>query len=311
MTVEMPWSSPGDRYAYASIVGRPPGRWPHGKGLAVYVALGVEDYRFGDGHTEDLLPGVAFPDVVNTSWRDYGNRVGAFRVLDRLARYGIPPTVLLNTMVYDSAPAVAVAARRLGAEIVAHGISNSDSLADLTESQERAYLDAVARRIAEEEGDRPGGWSSPWLAHTESTPDLLAAAGYRYLLDLRPDDQPVWISTTSTPLLAIPYALEINDSSTVIGRQASATEFADMIVDEFDELLAAAQEQPLVMSIVVHSYISGVPFRLRQLDRALAHLHAHADQVWFARPGEIHRAFAALCPPPLRGAAEAVTPALD
>ena len=77
-------------------------RWPGGEKLAVYVALGVEEYRFGDGLTEDMLPGVPQPDLVNTSWRDYGNRVGAFRLLDRLAALGIPPTVLLNTDVYDT-----------------------------------------------------------------------------------------------------------------------------------------------------------------------------------------------------------------
>jgi peptidoglycan/xylan/chitin deacetylase (PgdA/CDA1 family) len=219
-----------------------------------------------------------------------------FRLLDRLAEHAVPPTVLLNTMVYDTAPAVVTAARRHGAEIVAHGITNSDSLAGLAEPEERAYLEAVARRIADEEGERPGGWSSPWLTHTERTLDLLAAGGYRYLLDLRPDDQPVWLTTASTPLLALPYALEINDSSSVIGRSASAGEFADMIVDEFDELLAAAEEQPLVMSIVVHSFISGVPFRLRRLSRALDHVRRHADRVWFTQPGAIFREFAARHP---------------
>jgi hypothetical protein len=98
-------------------------------------------------------------------------------------------------------------------------------------------------------------------------------------------------------VLAIPYALELNDSSTIVGRQASAAEFADMIVDEFDELRAAAEDQPLVMSVVVHSYISGAPFRLRQLGRALAHLAAHADDVWFTQPRHIHRAFASASPP--------------
>ncbi|OLT19454.1 polysaccharide deacetylase [Pseudonocardia sp. CNS-139] len=306
MTVDLPWPGPGDRYRYSPITGRAPGTWPGGRRLAVYVAIGVEDYRFGDGRTEDLLPGVAFPDMVNTAWRDYGNRVGVFRLLDRLAEHGVPPTVLLNTMVYDTAPDVLVAARRHGAEIVAHGITNSDSLAGMATAEERAYLDAVARRIAAEEGRRPAGWSSPWLAHTESTFDLLAATGYRYLLDLRPDDQPVWLSTASGPLLALPYALEVNDSSTVVGRAASAGEFADMIVDEFDELLAASAEQPLVMSVVVHSFISGVPFRLRRLGRALEHLRRHGDQVWFARPGEIFRAYAVQHPPePLLDATDA------
>lgn len=289
--------APERRYDYSPITARPAGRWPGGKRLAVYVALGVESYRFGDGHTEDLLGDVSAPDLVNTSWRDYGNRVGAFRVLDRLARLSIPPTVLLNTDVYDTAPDVMTAARRGGAEIVGHGLSNSDSLAGLDPDRERSYLAAVAARIAAEEGAPPGGWSSPWLTHTPSTPDLLAATGYGYLLDLRLDDQPVWLNTLGGPLLAIPYALELNDSTSIIGRGASATDFADMIVDEFDELLEAAAEQPLVMSVVVHSFISGAPFRLKQLTRALQHLTAHGDAVWFTQPRHIHAAFAAMSPP--------------
>jgi peptidoglycan/xylan/chitin deacetylase (PgdA/CDA1 family) len=288
------------RYAYSPITYRAAARWPGGpggRGLAVYVAIGVEDYRRGDGQTEDLLPNVPQPDLVNESWRDYGNRVGAFRLLDRLRDHGIPPTILLNTMVYDATPAVTDAARAAGAEIVGHGVSNSDSLAGLTAVEEQAYLDAVADRIEKEEGARPGGWSSPWLTHTPNTIDLLAASGYRYLLDLRLDDQPVWLSSASGPVLSIPYALELNDSSSMIGRQVGASDFADMIVDEFEELLLAAEQQPVVMSIVLHSFISGAPFRLRQITRALRHLAGRADDVWFTQPRHIHQAFAAICPP--------------
>ena len=191
------------------------------------MCVGVESYRFGDGHTEDVLPDVPAPDLVNTAWRDYGNRVGAFRLFELLAGLGIPPTVLLNTDVYDEAPAVLEAARRAGAEIVGHGRSNSDSLSGMTPDAERAYLTDVADRIRAEEGAAPGGWSSPWLSHTPATLDLLADTGYRYLLDLRLDDQPVWLTTESGPLLAIPYNAEINDSSTMIGRHASAREFED------------------------------------------------------------------------------------
>ena len=294
---------PDRRYDYSPITGRPAGRWPGGAGLAVYVALGVESYRFGEGESEDLLPGVAAPDMVNASWRDYGNRVGAFRVLDRLADIGIPPTILLNTDVYDTAPGVTDAARAAGAEIVGHGLSNSDILSGLDPAAEAGYLAAVAARIAAEEGSPPGGWSSPWLTHTPRTPDLLAAAGYRYLLDLRLDDQPVWLSTAGAPLLAIPYALELNDSSSMIGRQVGAGEFADMIVDEFDELLEASAERPLVMSIVIHTFISGAPFRLRRLARALRHVAGHGDAVWLTQPRHIHEAFAAMSPPPGEGVA--------
>lgn len=278
------------RYAHSGLPTRPAGRWPGGAGLAVYVCVGLESYRFGDGQTEDILPGVPAPDLVNTAWRDYGNRVGAFRLFDRLDAHGIAPTVLLNTDVYAEAPDVLAAARAVGAEVVGHGVSNSDSLAGLGPEQERAYLRRVADAITAAGDAAPGGWSSPWLTHTPTTIDALAEVGYRYLLDLRFDDQPVWLTTTSTPLLAIPYSAELNDSSTIVGRQASAREFAEMIVDEFDEQLLAAREQPLVMSIVLHSFISGVPFRLRALTRALQHIAAAGPDVWLTQPRHIHSA---------------------
>ena len=274
-------------YAYTSLPTRAVGTWPNGARLAVVVCVGIESYRFGNGHTEDVLPGVPAPDLVNTAWRDYGNRVGAFRLFEMLGALGIPPTVLLNTDVYDEAPDVLAVARQTGAEVVGHGRSNSDSLAQLTPEAERAYLSDVAERICAHEGAPPGGWSSPWLSHTPATLGLLVETGYRYLLDLRLDDQPVWLRTESGPLLSIPYNVEINDSSTMIGRQASAHEFADMIVDEFTEL--AATPHPLVMSVVLHSFITGVPFRLRAVRGALGCIAA-AEGVWLTTPREIHRA---------------------
>jgi hypothetical protein len=87
----------------------------------------------------------------------------------------------------------------------------------------QAWPFEASARIAPEEGCAPAGWSGPWLAH----------------------DQPVWLRTDNTPILSLPYALEINDSSTIIGHQASAPEFAEMIVDEFDELLAASRDERL------------------------------------------------------------------
>ncbi len=277
------------RYDYTPIIHRPDFVWPNGARLAVYVALGIEEYVFGEGLTEDILAGAGKPDFVNTSWRDYGNRVGGFRLLDRFASRGVTPAILLNTEVYDHAPDLLHAARVMGAEIVGHGLTNSDTLAGRSEADEAAYLKAVADSIAEHEGKPPSGWSSPWLAQTERTFDLLGEAGYDYVLDLRLDDQPVWLKTRSKSLLALPYALELNDSSTIIGRQASAATFADMIIDEFDELLAASAFQPLVMSIVVHSFISGAPFRLKSLTRALDHILSHQDRIWMATPGAIAR----------------------
>ena len=275
------------RYDYSPITERSVARWPNGAGLALYVAVGVEDYAFDTGLTEDLLPGASKPDLVNASWRDYGNRVGAFRLFDRLAAHAIRPAVLLNTAVYDHAPAVVVAARGIGAEFVAHGHRNSDTLASMTPKDEAAYVAAVYERIAREEGAPPAGWSSPWLAHSPATLDILAAQGFRYVADFRMDDQPIVLNTRSGRLLSMPYGLELNDSTTVIGRQASARDFASMIVDEFDEMVEASREQPLVMSLVLHAFISGQPFRLRALTRALEHIASRGDKVWLTQPGEI------------------------
>ena len=277
------------RYPYVPLPARPRGTWPNGTKLAVVVCVGIESYRFGEGLTEDVLADVPAPDLVNTAWRDYGNRVGAFRLFDVLGRLGIPPSVLLNTDVYDEAPDVLDAARAVSAEIVGHGRSNSDSLAGMAPDVERAYLTDVADRILKQEGVAPGGWSSPWLSHTPATLDLLVDSGFHYLLDLRLDDQPVWLHTESGPLLAIPYAAELNDSSTMIGRNVSPRDFADMIDDEFAELHAAAAHAPLVMSVVLHSFISGVPFRLRAVGRALERIAA-TEGVWLTTPREIHRA---------------------
>jgi hypothetical protein len=179
------------------------------------------------------------------------------------------------------------ACRNAGCEIVAHGYSNSETLAGRSEADEMAYIQGVTESIRKAEGAAPRGWSSPWIAETMATPDILAEAGYDYLLDWIMDDQPVWLKTRSGRILAVPYSHDLNDSSTVIGRQAGAGEFADMIVDQFDEMLRSSAEAPQVMPVILHSFISGQPFRLRALRRALDHIMKNADSIWFTQPGAI------------------------
>jgi peptidoglycan/xylan/chitin deacetylase (PgdA/CDA1 family) len=275
------------RYDYSPIGGRPHYRWPNGARLAVYFALGIEHYAFNAGMTETLVPGIPAPDVLNASWREYGNRVGAWRLLDLFAEEGVPLSILLNSCVYDHAPALTDACRRAGHEIIAHGRSNSDIMAAMGEAEEAAYIQAVTDRIRGAEGAAPRGWSSPWIAETLSTPDLLQEAGYLYLLDWCMDDQPVWMTTRRGRILSIPYTQELNDSSTMIGRQAGPSEFADMIVDQFDEMFETGGDAPLVMSVVLHAFISGQPFRLRALRRAVRHIMKKADRLWLTQPGAI------------------------
>jgi len=284
------------RYRYSAITHRQPFRWPNGARLALYFALGIEDYSFGEGLTENLVSAGAHPDVLNSSWRDYGNRVGAWRLLEAFHEYRLPLSILLNSAVCESAPDLVKAAQDQGCEIIAHGYSNSDTLQGLSERDEAAYLRRVARQIHQFGGQAPAGWSSPWIAETDHTPDLLQEAGFSYVLDFCMDDQPVWLRTRGGRILAVPYSQEINDSSAIIGRRVSAEEFSRMIIDQFDEMRRARDEQPLVMNVVIHSFISGQPFRLRALRRAIEHILAAGETLWITQPGEIARYACSLAP---------------
>jgi allantoinase len=182
--------------------------------------------------------------------------------------------------------------RDYGAEIASHGRTNSQHQAALDEAAERSLIELVTNTIASHEGQPPAGWLSPWIAETERTPDLLHEAGYRYVLDWCMDDQPVWMKTRSGRILAVPYPQELNDSAAVIGRQVGAAEFADMIIDQFNEMLLQSQEQPLVMGIALHAMIAGQPFRLHHLRRALQHIASRRDECWLTTAGEVAKAAA-------------------
>ena len=268
------------RFSDTPIVNRPAGTWPGGKRLAVYVALNLESYSFGEGLAEDIVPGSGQPDVLNWSWREYGNRVGAWRLLAEMKRAGIPPSLLVNAAIYSRHAELAEAFRSAGAAIVAHGRSNSESQAALDEKAERQLIEEARDVIARNAGSAPKGWLGPWIAETERTPDLLQAAGFIYVLDWCMDDQPVWMKTQGGRLLSVPYPQELNDSNAIVARRHSAADFADMIVDQFDEMRDQAVGQPLVMGIALHAYVAGQPFRLRRLRAALKHVAQRHDDVW-------------------------------
>ena len=280
------------RYAYSPITERPDFSWPGGKRLAVFLALNLEHYAFNEGIAEDLVPGIPAPDVLNNSWRDYGNRVGAWRLLDLFRELDLPVTLLINSAIYDACPQLIAAFREAGAEVAAHGRTNSEHQAGFDEATERALICDVRDSITMHEGTPPAGWLSPWIAETPVTPDLLHEAGYQYLMDWCMDDQPVWLNTRGGRILSVPYPQEINDSAAIIGRRIEAEEFADMIVDQFDEMLMQSADQPLVMSVALHSMIIGQPFRMRHLRRALAHIAAQREHCWLARARDIASHFA-------------------
>jgi peptidoglycan/xylan/chitin deacetylase (PgdA/CDA1 family) len=284
------------RYDYSPIRGRPTYEWPDGTRLAFYLAVNVEHFAFGEGLGAELAPGGPPPDVLNFAWRDYGNRVGIWRLLNLFDEFGLPAAGLLNSAVYDYAPAIASAFRARGDEIVAHGRTNSERQSLLDEAAERALITEATELIAKREGSQPRGWLGPWIAQSRITLDLLKEVGYEYVLGWCMDDQPVWMRTRSGPILSVPYPQEVNDIPAIAVRRASAEQFADMIVAQFDEMLSQAEGVPLVMGVALHPYIVGQPFRLRHLRSALAHIARHRGRVWITHPGAIARYAVSLTP---------------
>jgi len=276
------------RYDYAGWRGRAPYAWPNGARLAVYLGVNLEHFAFGEGLGAELAPGGPHPDVLNYAWRDYGNRVGGWRLLDLLEELSLPATVLLNSAMYGYAPELVAAHRARGDEIAGHGRTNSERQSVLPEPEERALIAAATDAIARHEGVAPRGWLSPWIAESRATPDLLAEAGYRYTLNWCADDAPVWMRTRARPLLAVPYPQEVNDIPSIVARKDTPEAFARMITDDFEERLHQVRDGlPQVMGIALHPYIIGQPHRLRPLRRALAAIARERGRVWITTAGAV------------------------
>ncbi len=277
------------RYRYHPWPERPRYAWPGGAKLAVYLGVNLEHFAFGEGLGAELAPGGPQPDVLNHAWRDYGNRVGAWRLIELLDSLGLPATVLLNSAMYDHAPQLVAAHRARGDEIAGHGRTNSERQSVLDEDPERALIAESTAAILRHEGVAPRGWLSPWIAESRATPELLAEAGYRYTLNWCADDQPIWMGTGGGRLLAIPYPQEVNDIPAIVARKDGAEQFAAMIEADFAERLeqVARDGIPQVMGIALHPYIIGQPYRLRALRGALSAIAARRDEVWITTAGGV------------------------
>lgn len=282
------------RYDYSAITDRADYSFPGGKRLAVYIGLNLEHFAFGEGLGAELAPGGPQPDVLNHAWRDYGNRVGAWRMLEMLDALKMPASVLANSAMYDYAPGLMAAYAARGDEIVGHGRTNSERQSVLDEAGETALIAEATEVLTQATGVAPKGWLSPWIAESHVTPDLLKAAGYSYTLNWCMDDQPIWMRTKHGPLLAIPYPQEANDIPSIVARKDGAQAFADIIKENFDEMLEQSVGQPLVMGIALHPYLVGQPYRLRALRRVMQHICAHRDEIWITKAGDIHD-FCAVC----------------
>lgn len=278
------------RYAYSPIVERPDYAWPDGKRLAFFVGLNIEHFAFGAGLSHSLSVPLPAPDQRAFAWCDYGNRVGVWRLFDLFDELGLPASHLINTSLFEYAPQILRGIVARGDEVIAHGRTNAERHGGMWEKDEANFIAEVRDAIVEHWGQAPRGWMAPWMAVSQVTPDLLQEAGFKFVMDWPADDQPVWMKTRGGRIMSVPYPFELNDSPQMLVRHQSPDEFANAIIEQFEEMLDQSVKQPLVFSLALHAMVVGQPYRLRALRRALQHIvnHPKRDQVWFTRPGDIY-----------------------
>jgi allantoinase len=278
-------------FRYVPITRRPKLTWPNGARVALWVNPNVEFFGL-----DDVMPGVVnervprghakIPNVRNWSVRDYGNRVGIWRLIEVLSRYGIRASAALNSEVCDHHPEIIEATTRLGWEFLGHNQTNALRLNEMAPDQERAAIRATLDRIEQATGKRPIGWLGAGLAETWNTLDYLAEAGVRYVCDWVNDDQPYRFDIGDPPLVSLPYSVQTNDVPAYFDMKVSVPEFEAMLRRQFDTLYREGEASGRVMAIAVHPFVTGQPHRIGALDAALEYICSHAG-VWRATGSEI------------------------
>ncbi|MFF4953436.1 polysaccharide deacetylase family protein [Streptomyces chattanoogensis] len=279
-------------FDYSPIVEREPIHWPEGARVAFYVGLNVEHYQI-DRPSTSTFAGTAelTPDPLNYGWRDYGPRVGIWRLIESLDRHQLRASVLLNSDVGERYPQIIEAGRARNWAWLAHGKNNSIFQADMTVDAERAYLTDVIDTIEKATGQRPHGWMGPALTETFQTPALLAELGLSYVLDWTNDDQPYRLNVPG--MLSVPYSVELNDIGLFVSKGLTGPDFVQIVKDQLDQLYEDSADSGRVMSLALHPFVIGQAFRHKYLDQALEYVVNHPG-VWLTTSDEIAEHYAGL-----------------
>jgi allantoinase len=270
---------------------------PNGKPLIVHIVVNIENWRFDHGMPRKILPaphGVEkVPDVPNFSWAEYGMRCGFSRILGLLEERQLPASASFNAAVIDSYPGCATAIHRAGWEFIGHGVHQRAVQAD---DDEGSLIRLALEKIETFTGVRPRGWLGPGLQETFDTPDLLKAAGVDYVCDWVLDDLPCWMSTKHGPLMAMPYSLDINDSTIYAVEKHSSPEMYQRVRDALVVLDGELPHQPRVFTLALHPHLIGVAHRVGYLARMLDLLQGRNDVI-FMRGSEIADWYVSVDPP--------------
>ena len=274
-------------FDYWPIIDRPRLVLPNDARIAVWFGVNVEHYEV-DKPSTSIFGGTAMlqPDPLNYGWRDYGPRVGIWRMMDVLDKYGARASVLLNSDVCAQYPRIIEEGNKRGWKWLAHGKNNSIFQTGMQADDERRALADMVTTIKESTGQAPRGWLGPALTETFNTPDLLTEVGVDYILDWCNDDQPYPVNVQSGRMISVPYSIEVNDVSIFAGKSMPPEAFYQIVVDQFDVLYAEGATSGRVMALCLHPFIINQPFRHKYLDRALEYIASH-DKVWLTTSDDI------------------------
>jgi len=271
------------RYTYSAIVDRPHVELPGRARVAVWIIVNVEHYEYLPRATalRDPWPARPHPDVVNYARRDYGNRVGLWRMFELLDRYEVRPTVSLNAAVLDHFPDIAKALAERSWDVMGHGVYNTSYASGLEEPAEREMIADAVETVRRRLGRPISGWLGPSLTTTLRTPDLVAEAGVTYMADFLHDDEPCPLKVRTGRLMSMPYSLAVNDSPLIGRSQHSAETFARVVGDQFDALYEEGAERAKILAVCLHPYALSAPSRHRHLERVIRYVTEHSG-VWVA-----------------------------
>ncbi len=270
-------------FPYSPIIHRPRLMWPKNARVALWVIPNIEVFALN----ESVLTGSGkIPDVPFYCIRDYGARVGVWRIIEVLERHGIRATVALNSDVCDAYPQIIEETTKLKWEFMGHNQSNTRRLNQIPAEEERRVIHDTLARIEEATGKKPAGWLSSGLQETWNTLDYLAEAGCRYVADWVNDDQPYVMNINGKALVSIPYSFEINDIAAFVKDHRTAEEFDQMIRRQFNVLYREGASSGRVMAIAVHPYLIGQAQRIDALTSSLDYICSH-EGVWLATGSEI------------------------
>jgi peptidoglycan/xylan/chitin deacetylase (PgdA/CDA1 family) len=283
-----------DHYVWSPITSRGSFRWPGDARLAICVIVNLEhlEWRPPDGSYQS--PSIAgglqprpFPDYVRFSHREYGHRVGIFRVLDVLEHSGITPTVAMDALTAEHYPYLVRHCLARKCEIIGHGISVSRMLTSrMSEPEEREYIQRAVATLQRATGKAPKGWFSPEYGESARTPQLLAEAGIQYVCDWTNDEQPYAMNTSQGSLSALPILLDLDDVNALWDRQVAIDRYAELLQESFEALYRDGANSGRLLVLNLHPWLIGQPFRIRYLGEALRKI-VRRQGVWCATGSEI------------------------